>query len=109
MSEDDNYAPNCQVTPERIVASLLVVVWVVVAFRIGALPLALRAVIVFLFPLLFVWIPELMARIAGVADKKSLSPDVAVLPQVIRWIGWFVIVGVPVSWWIMARAATVTK
>jgi hypothetical protein len=109
MSEDENYAPSVTVTAGRIIASLWVAVWIVVAFRSGGLILAWRAMMVFSFPLGFIWAPEWLARIAGAAPKNSLSPDVPVTPQIVRWVGWFVVVGVPAGWLILAHAAKVAN
>lgn len=104
MSQDPDYAPAVPLTPGRIIAGILVVIWIGSAWRIGGLPLAVRAAVFFMIPLTFVWIPEWMSRIAGVASRKSLAADVPVLPGTLRGIGWLVIVGVPVSWMIFAEA-----
>jgi len=104
MPEDPDYAPAVPLTPGRIVAGILVVIWIAAAWWIGGLQLAVRAAVFFMIPLTFVWIPEWMSRIAGVASRKSLAADVPVLPGILRWIGWLVIVWVPVAWMIFALA-----
>ncbi len=104
MPEEPDYSSAVPLTPGRIIASLLVLIWIGAAFLIGGLQLAVRAAVFFMIPLTFVWIPEWMSRIAGVASRKSLAADVPMLPGILRGVGWLVIVGVPVSWMIFAQA-----
>ena len=47
---------------------------------------------------------ELMSRIAGPATKKSGAPDTVVTAFILKGVGWFVIVGVPVVWFLMWHA-----
>jgi hypothetical protein len=98
LSEEPDYAPTISITRSRIIASLLVLIWIGSAWRIGRLPLAIRATTFFMIPLSFIWIPEWMARIAGVASRKSLAADVPLFPGILRWVGWLVILGVPAVW-----------
>ncbi len=104
MPEDPDYAPAIPLTPGRIIAGLLVLIWIGSAWRIGGLQLAVRAVVFFMIPLSFVWIPEWMSRIAGVASRKSLAADVPMLPNILRGMGWIVILGVPAVWILFAQS-----
>lgn len=102
MPEDPEYAPPISITLARVIASVLVLIWIGSAWKIGGLPLAIRATTFFLIPLSFIWIPEWMARIAGVASRKSLEADIPMLPGILKGVGWLVIVGVPAVWVIFA-------
>jgi hypothetical protein len=104
MTEGPDYASADSLTPGRIISALLVLIWIVAAWRIGGSQLGVRAALFFVFPLAFIWIPEWMSRVAGVADRKSLAADVPMLPGILKAVGWLVIVGVPVSWMIFAQA-----
>lgn len=100
----DGYCePARIVTLERVLAVVLVLTWIVLAARFGGLALAIRAILLFQVPLVFVWMPELMARIAGVASRKSLQPGVIVSAMAVRLVGWVVILGVPLAWWGFSR------
>jgi hypothetical protein len=101
--QDSDYASERRITVERVIAGLCVLAWMSVAFRMGGIPLAVRAGILFMVPLSFIWMPGLMSRIAGVASKKSLEPDYPVGSFVLRLVGWFVILGVPAAWFIFSR------
>ena len=50
MMDGGDYAREPKPTLERMAATLLVVAWVITAFHIGGLPLAIRATVLFLFP-----------------------------------------------------------
>ncbi len=104
MLEKPEYASAIPLTVGRIIAGLWVLICIGTAWRIGGVQLAIRAAVFFMIPLTFVWIPEWISRIAGVASRKSLAADMPVMPGILRWIGWVVIVGVPVSWLIFALA-----
>jgi len=103
MANDPEYASEKRITFERVVATLLVLLWCGIAFYIGRIPLAVRAGVLFMVPLSFVWMPDLMIRIAGVASKKSLEPGYPVSPFALRLVGWFFILGVPAAWFIFSR------
>ena len=95
---DGEYASERIFTISRLLSGTLVIVWIVIAYRIGGLNLAMRAFLLFMIPLTFVWIPELMSRIAGIATRESLAPDTSVGPAVLRFTGWSVLLGVPLAW-----------
>ncbi len=98
MMDGGDYEIEPKPTPERVVATLLVVVWVIAAYHISGLPLAIRATLLFGFPLLFIWLPGILVRIAGAGSRKGLDVDVPVSKFAVRLVGWAVIVGVPVAW-----------
>jgi len=100
---DGEYASVHILTKERILAGSLVISWLCIAYHIGGLVLAVRAFVLFMLPLTFVWLPDLMSRIAGIATKKSLAPDPPVIPAVLRFTGWSVILGVPLAWLVFSR------
>jgi len=102
--DDDNYTPAWRFTLERIVATLLVAAWVGTGFFIGGLPLAIRAVLLFMVPLSFILLPDILVRIAGVATRKSLAPDTLINELALRLVAWTVIIGVPAAWFISMRS-----
>ncbi len=100
---DADYAKERIFTPERMIAGGLFVAWIAIAFRIGGLPLAVRAFLLLMVPLAFIWVPGFMYRIAGIAAKESLAQDMPVAPSVLRVTGWAVMLGVPVAWLVFSR------
>jgi hypothetical protein len=107
MMDGGDYEREPRPTPERVVATLLVFAWIIAAYHISGLPLAIRATLIFGFPLLFIWLPGVLVRIAGSGSRKGLDVDVPVSEFVIRLVGWAVIVGVPVAW--LAFSSVVTR
>lgn len=99
-----DYANESKPTPERVVATLLVMVWVIAAFCIGGLPLAIRATLLFGFPLLFIWLPGILVKIAGAGSRKGVDADLPVSEFVLRLVGWVVILGVPAAWLVFSSA-----
>jgi hypothetical protein len=97
MNEPDYQRSNIATT-ERIVATILVAAWIICAFMIGGHVLAIRAAILFMVPLSFIWMPDIFARIATLDDKwnRQFIPKASKFS--VRLIGWFVIVGVPAVW-----------
>lgn len=59
---DANYQRSRIATPERIVAVIFVTAWIICAFVIGGLVLAIRAALLFMIPLTLVCMPDLFAR-----------------------------------------------
>jgi hypothetical protein len=100
VNSDGKYASERWLTKERIIAALIVSAWIWKAFLTGGVPLAIRAGLFFMIPLSFVLIPELMARIAGVASKESLQPDMMTSSTILKWIGWLLILSVPLIWFL---------
>ncbi|MEN8694519.1 MAG: hypothetical protein ABF334_06910 [Akkermansiaceae bacterium] len=95
---DANYQRSRIATPGRIVAVIFVTVWIICAFLIGGLVLAIRAALLFMIPLTLVCMPDLFARIAtfDAKWKRQLVPRASAL--MIRLLGWLVIIGVSVAW-----------
>ncbi len=106
MMDGGDYEREPKPTPERVVATLLVFAWIIAAYHISGLPLAIRATLIFGFPLLFIWLPGILVRIAGSGSRRGLDVDVPVSEFVIRLVGWTVIVGVPVAWLAFSSAVT---
>ena len=73
--DDGEYARERIVTVEKMMAGFLVLAWILIGLCLGGIPLAVRATLVFMWPLALVWMPNLMAKISGVASRKSLSPE----------------------------------
>lgn len=103
MDEEPKYASSMRPNVERGIALALVILWAVSAYLIGGLPLAMRAVFLFSFPLAFIWLPELMARIPASKRSEGFRLDYGVLPIVMRCVGWTLLLGVPAGyaffWW----------
>jgi hypothetical protein len=104
MMDGGDYAREPKPTLERMAATLLVVAWVITAFHIGGLPLAIRATLLFLFPLLFIWLPGILARVAGEGSRKGFDVGVPVSEFAVRLVGWAVIIGVPAAWLVFSSA-----
>jgi hypothetical protein len=101
---DADYKRERVITVERLLASLLVLVWIGLAAKIGGLPLAMRAFFLFMVPLAMIWLPQLLARIALRDDRwnRDFSPPPSALA--LRIIAWLVILGVPGVWILFYRA-----
>ena len=95
--DDGEYERSIKATPERIIASLLVATWIVSAYLIFGLPLAIRTFVFYLFPLAFIWVPEFMVRLPSMS-RRYPTPSEPVLPNALRLAGWLVILGIPVVW-----------
>ncbi|RYD24195.1 MAG: hypothetical protein EOP88_01245 [Verrucomicrobiaceae bacterium] len=78
-----------------VAAMVLVAVWVVAATIIGGYGLGIRALLTFPFPLLFVWIPEIMARPGSDEAQRHFRSDGEILPNALRFAGWALILGTP--------------
>lgn len=100
---DADYEKERVFKPERMIAGGLFVAWIAIAFRIGGLPLSVRAFLLLMVPLSFIWMPEFMCWIAGIAARKSLAQDMPVAPLVLRVTGWAVMLGVPMVWLVFSR------
>jgi hypothetical protein len=100
-----NYKRDRLITVERLLASLLVLLWVGLAAKLGGLALAVRAFLLFMVPLTMIWLPQLLARIALRDDRwaRDFSPPPSAL--VVRIFAWFVIIGVPCAWFLFQRVA----
>jgi hypothetical protein len=97
--KDPIYAPVRRVTAPRILATLWVAGWVITVSMAAGLPWAVRALVFFQVPLAFVWWPDGLARIAAVASPRSLMPGGITTPRVVSCIGWLVLAGTPLTWW----------
>ena len=102
---DGDYKKLPLISPERLVATILVGLWVGIAYAIGGLALAVRAFLIFMVPLTMVWLPDLLARIAVRDDHwaRDFSPPVS--GSIVRTVAWLVILGVPLTWFFLFRAA----
>ncbi|GAA5122486.1 hypothetical protein JIN84_10085 [Luteolibacter yonseiensis] len=98
MDEDTEYASSMGLNLERGIALGLVVLWAVIAFFIGGPVLAMRAVLVFSFPLAFIWLPEVMAKLQASERHEGFRLEGGVMPAVMKWMGWFILLGVPAVW-----------
>ena len=102
---DADYKRDRLITAERLLASLLVLLWIGLAGKMGGLALAVRAFLLFMVPLAMIWLPQLFARIALRDDRweRDFSPPLSAL--VVRILSWFVILGVPFAWFLFYRLA----
>jgi hypothetical protein len=95
---DADYKQDRIVTFERLLASLLVILWIALAARTGGLALAIRAFLLFMVPLAMIWLPEWFAKIAHRDGRwqRDFSPPPPVL--VLRVVAWLILLGVPAAW-----------
>jgi hypothetical protein len=99
MMDGGDYSRGVQATPERIVATLLVLLWIGLAYQSGGQLLAMRAALFFSFCLTFIWIPDLMARLVNQPCRKYGPAAAPVNGKGLRIVAWLMIVGVP-AWWV---------
>ncbi len=97
---DGDYESDFKATPERIVALLLVVLWVTLAFSQLALFWAVRVTLMFLLALGMIWLPAILARIRS---RDFEGYDGTIAPNVVRWVGWAILVGLPLVWFLFSR------
>jgi hypothetical protein len=102
MSGPD-YKRDPLITVERLLASLLVLLWIGLAAKVGGLALAVRAFGLFMVPLAMIWLPQLFARIALRDSRweRDFSPPPSSLA--LRIFAWLVILGVPCAWVLFYR------
>ena len=102
MNEAD-YKRDRLVTSERLLASVLVLLWIGLAGKTGGLALAVRAFLLFMVPLAMFCLPQVLARIALRYDRwdRDFSPPPSA--RVLRVLAWFVILGVPCMWFLFSR------
>lgn len=101
---DADYQRDRLITAERLLASLLVLLWIgLAAWKLGGLVPAFRAFLLFMIPLAMIWLPQLFARIALRDDKwnRDFSPPPSAF--VVRVLSWVVILGVPLAWFVFGR------
>ncbi|MCW1884491.1 hypothetical protein OKA04_07090 [Luteolibacter flavescens] len=91
------YKRSRLITTERLLASVLVLIWVGLAFWLGGHVLAIRASLTFMVPLGMIWLPQLLARVDP--RENRWGGDFTAPPSALglRIVAWFVIVGVPLS------------
>jgi hypothetical protein len=102
MSGPD-YKRDELVTVERLIASVLTLLWVGLAAKVGGPGLAVRAFGLFMVPLAMIWLPQLFARIALRDSRweRDFSPPPSSLA--LRIFAWLVILGVPCAWVLFYR------
>lgn len=98
MDEEPEYASSMGLNVERGIALALVVIWATAAYFIGGPPLAMRAALLFSFPLAFIWLPEVMAKLQVSQRHGGFHPQGSMVPAVMKWMGWFMLLGVPTVW-----------
>lgn len=96
------YSNGAQVTPEKILATLLVLLWIGLAYRSGGPGLAARALLLYAICLTFIWIPELMARLVNQPCRKYGPALAPVQGMGLRIVAWALIIGVPAAGWAIA-------
>ncbi len=106
MMDGGKYSSGIGVSVEKIAASALVVLWITIAYLMGELPLASWAFRLFLFPLAFIWFPDLMARLTNEPGRKYGPPTAPVAAQGLRIVAWLMILGIPAAWWAFRLAST---
>lgn len=102
MMDGGKYSRGVQVSTERLLATLLVLLWTGLAYRIGGPGLAVRASILYGICLAFIWIPDLMARLVNQPCRKYGPIAAPVNGKGLRIVAWLLIAGVP-AWWAFAR------
>lgn len=102
MMDGGKYSSGVQVTPERILATLLVLLWIGLAYRSGGPGLAVRALVLHGICLTFIWIPDLMARLVNQPCRKYGPAAAPVHGKGLRIVAWLLILGVPAAWLIFA-------
>ena len=98
MMDGGKYAPEVTASREKIAASLLVALWIGIAYHTGGLPDAIWAIRLFIFPLALIWIPDLMARLTNEPSRKHGAPTAPVAAKGLRIVAWFLILGIPAAW-----------
>lgn len=105
MDEEPEYAPSMGLNVERGCALVLLIIWGGAAYCIGGAQLAMRAVFLFSFPLAFIWVPEVMAKAQASKRHEGFRLEGGVMPAVMKWMGWLILLGVPavwgIFWWAM--------
>jgi len=102
MMDGGKYSNGVPVTPERILATLLVLLWIGLAFRIGGPGPLVRAAVLFGICLAFIWIPDLMARLVNQPCRKYGPSAAPVQGKGLRIVAWLLIAGIP-AWWAFVR------
>jgi hypothetical protein len=98
MMDGGKYAPEITPSGEKIVASVIVAGWLVLAWHHDGFTLASDAFQTLFIPLAMIWIPEQLARFVTVRPDDDPTPPSPRATKVVRFVGWFVILAVP-AWW----------
>jgi hypothetical protein len=98
MDDGPKYASSTRLTVECGIALTWVILWASTAFYIGGPLLATRAVFLFAFPLAFIWLPEVMAKVQVSQRHEGFRLEGGVMPSVMKCMGWFMLLGVPAVW-----------
>jgi hypothetical protein len=99
--DDADYKKDRLITNERVIALLLVMVQIALAYWFFGIGLVRTAVMIFAFPLGMVWFPDLFSKLPE--DTKWQPVVFPSSAQVMRFMGWFIIPGVPLSWFLCFR------
>lgn len=82
-----------QVTIGKILSLLIATVYAILATRVGGM-YGLNCSAVLLIPLAFIWFPEDIGSLTGYF--KSGYVNVQTPAVIVSFIGWFILVGLPV-------------
>ena len=86
---------RCSITPSKVIA-------LVIAAGICVYSGTLTLLLVFLWPLSFIWFPEFWGNYTGLIQGRYI--DVKSPPLLVSWMGWFFLVVFPaLLWWITRR------
>lgn len=96
--QDADYRQPKRITAERLVASLLVLVWIGLSWRLFGFATSVRAMLLFMVPLAMIWLPEHLARMALRDSRVGRDDPPPMSPRVLRAVAWSMIVGVPLAW-----------
>ena len=93
--EDGIYAVDKSARMHRIASSLVLGVWLVLAFLSGGIGPAIKTFLFYLLPLFCIWFPDAMAQYTGVVVGRGRHIDQPSNPTFLKYGGWFVLLLVP--------------
>jgi len=108
MMDGGEYEPWFRPTLERVVATALVALWVLIAYQEFGVVLAIRTGLFYVIVLSFIWIPDIIGRLEIKGRNRDSGASGPVSPKILRWVGWGLILGLPAVWFLLSVGFNIT-
>jgi hypothetical protein len=93
------------ITPSKIVATLIATGWFIAIFTDAGqmTPAVAKSALALLLPLALIWFPEQLGSFTGYVGRGG-NIDTPTPSVLISAVGWFILIGLPVVMYLLARS-----